>query len=145
MARPCWRSPSPSPAAVRPHRAGRPSGGPDVGAQSWYPFQLGFILLCLAGIADPSAADRKLVDLLWFPTGGGKTEAYLGLVAFTLFLRRIRLGEDGGGVTALMRYTLRLLTIQQFERAAGLICACEILRREVPEDLGDEPVSLVCG
>jgi hypothetical protein len=123
-------------------RAGRPEGAlPEDGRPTWYPFQLGFLLLCLAGIADPSRPDRELVDLLWFPTGGGKTEAYLGLIAFTVFLRRLRLGPSGAGVTALMRYTLRLLTIQQFERAAALICACEAIRRSHPQ-LGTEPISL---
>jgi hypothetical protein len=109
------------------------------GAGRWYPFQLGFILLCLAGIADPHHEDRRTADLLWFPTGGGKTEAYLGLVAFTVFLRRIRRGEGrSGGVTVLMRYTLRLLTLQQFERAATLICAMERVRRDQPDLAGDE-------
>jgi hypothetical protein len=123
-------------------RADRPPEGPSRRGQKWYPFQLAFQLLCIEGIADPTSADRKLLDLLWFPTGGGKTEAYLGLVAFVTFLRRIRGGRDGGGVTALMRYTLRLLTIQQFERAAALICACELLRRKMPEKLGTERISL---
>ena len=112
------------------HRRGRPDGGPtEDGSQAWYPFQLGFILMCLPGVADATAEDRSIVDLLWFPTGGGKTEAYFGLVAFDVFLRRLKLAGDGAGVTALMRYTLRLLTIQQFERAAALICACESIRR----------------
>ena len=82
--------------------------------------------MCLPGIFDPDDDLRPLLDLLWFPTGGGKTEAYLGLTAFTIFLRRLRYpGSNGAGVTILMRYTLRLLTIQQFQRAAILIMACE--------------------
>ncbi len=108
----------------------------------WRPFQIAFLLLCLDGIVDPDHPDRNLVDLLWFPTGGGKTEAYLGIIAFTVFLRRLRMGEAGGGVTAIMRYTLRLLTLQQFERAAALICAMEIIRRTQPEKLGEEPISI---
>lgn len=96
----------------------------------WRPFQLAFILLCLDGIADPARPSRDISDLLWFPTGGGKTEAYLGLIAFTVFLRRLRRGSQGGGVTALMRYTMRLLTIQQFERAALLICACDAIAQD---------------
>jgi ATP-dependent helicase YprA (DUF1998 family) len=108
---------------------------------TWYPFQLGFILLCLDGIADTGHRDRGIADLLWFPTGGGKTEAYLGLVALTVFLRRIRRGTAGGGVTVLMRYTLRLLTLQQFERAATLMCAMDIIRRREP-DLGSEEISV---
>ncbi|MCB1467219.1 MAG: DNA/RNA helicase [Rhizobiaceae bacterium] len=97
----------------------------------WRPFQLGFALLCLESIANPESSDRETMDLLWFPTGGGKTEAYLLLTAFTIFLRRLRAkgNPSGAGVTTFMRYTLRLLTIQQFERAAALICACEMVRR----------------
>ncbi|MEV4134047.1 helicase-related protein [Dactylosporangium sp. NPDC049742] len=113
----------------------------DLRAGQWYPFQLGFILLCLQGIAEPDHEDRQVADLLWFPTGGGKTEAYLGLVAFTVFLRRLRRGDGGAGVTVLMRYTLRLLTLQQFERAATLICAMDRIRDDEP-DLGDEEVSI---
>lgn len=106
---------------------------------SWRPFQLAFILLCLRGVADDGHADRKIADLLWFPTGGGKTEAYLGLIAFTIFYRRLDGGH--GGVTVLMRYTLRLLTIQQFARATLLICCCEKIRRG-RDDLGDDTISI---
>ncbi|MFE1111029.1 helicase-related protein [Streptomyces rochei] len=116
-------------------------GSPDPAAGRWRPFQIAFLLLCMAGIDDPGHDDRRISDLLWFPTGGGKTEAYLGLIALTSFLRRIRKGARGGGVTVLMRYTLRLLTLQQFERAAILLCAMEHMRRHTPE-LGDEPFSV---
>ena len=101
---------------------------------TWRPFQLAFILLNVSALADPLHPDRHICDLLWFPTGGGKTEAYLGLAAFTLALRRRRAwnrqdgGRTGAGVGMLSRYTLRLLTIQQFRRALGLITACEWLR-----------------
>lgn len=103
---------------------------PDPPELVWRPFQLGFALLGLESIANPDSPDRDTMDLLWFPTGGGKTEAYLLLTAFTIFLRRLRAagGPSGAGVTTFMRYTLRLLTIQQFERAAALICACEMVR-----------------
>ncbi|PFG34512.1 helicase-like protein [Sanguibacter antarcticus] len=98
--------------------------------QQWRPFQIAFVLLNLDGLADPQSDEREIADLLWFPTGGGKTEAYLGLIAFTLVLRRLRGATgDGGGVGVIMRYTLRLLTLQQFERAAGLVCALESWRR----------------
>ncbi|MGW1546798.1 helicase-related protein [Streptomyces sp. NPDC002346] len=117
-------------------------GTPDLSAQRWRPFQIAFMLLCLCGIDDPNHPDRGVSDLLWFPTGGGKTEAYLGLIAFTTFLRRLRRGADGGGVTVLMRYTLRLLTLQQFERATILICAMELMRRSAPDRLGDEGISI---
>ncbi|MEU4494768.1 helicase-related protein [Streptomyces sp. NPDC023998] len=108
----------------------------------WRPFQIGFMLLCFDGVADPGHPDREIADLLWFPTGGGKTEAYLGLIAFTVFLRRLRRGESGGGVTVLMRYTLRLLTLQQFERAATLICAMEGIRLRHGTRLGTEKITI---
>lgn len=122
-------------------KAGKPDA-PDPGAGRWRPFQVSFVLLCLAGIVDPGHEDREVSDLLWFPTGGGKTEAYLGLIAFTTFLRRLRDGAAGAGVTVLMRYTLRLLTLQQFERAAALICAMERLRAADPDALGQEEISI---
>ena len=122
--------------------------------RSWRPFQLAFLLLNLPSLTDPRHPDRSptpgLVDLLFFPTGGGKTEAYLGLTAYTLGIRRLQgviAGRDGSGagVAVLMRYTLRLLTAQQFERAAALICACEVRRRELvtgDERWGSEPFRL---
>ena len=105
----------------------------------WYPFQLAFILMNLPSLCDLNHPDRRadpsaIADLLWFPTGGGKTEAYLGLAAFAMVIRRLQGDVEGRsgeyGVSVLMRYTLRLLTVQQFQRAATLICACEDLRRQ---------------
>jgi hypothetical protein len=114
--------------------------------RTWRPFQMGFILVNLQGIANEAGADRRLIDLLWFPTGGGKTEAYLGLSAFTLGLRRLRGDrygmQAGAGVSIIMRYTLRLLTVQQFQRAAALICACELVRRREPQKWGNEPIRI---
>jgi len=107
--------------------------------RTWYPFQLAFVLLNLPSISNLAHPDRceptqGIADLLWFPTGGGKTEAYLGLTAYTLGIRRLQgnvVGRSGEfGVAVLMRYTLRLLTLQQFQRASALICACESIRRE---------------
>jgi ribosomal protein L24E len=118
------------------------------GNRSWYPFQLAFVLLNLPGLVDPTHPERShptqaLADLLWFPTGGGKTEAYLGVAAFAMGIRRLQ-GDIGGrsghaGVTVLMRYTLRLLTLQQFQRSATLICACEQIRQGDPATWGMEP------
>lgn len=111
----------------------------------WYPFQIAFILLTLDGIIDKNNSNRDIVDLLWFPTGGGKTEAYLGVLAFTIFLRKIEQTKKGDlpiGTVAIMRYTLRLLTLQQFERAATLICACELIRQENETVLGKEEISI---
>lgn len=109
----------------------------------WYPFQLAFLLMNLPGIANPSSDDRKTVDLLFFPTGGGKTEAYLGLAAFTLVLRRLRNpGLSSAGLSVLMRYTLRLLTLDQLSRAATLICALELERQKDVTKLGDWPFEI---
>ncbi|WP_092807450.1 helicase-related protein [Rhodococcus globerulus] len=94
----------------------------------WRPFQLGFLLVSLASTVDETHEDRELVDLIWFPTGGGKTEAYLGLAAIDIFRRRLVHGPSGGGTAVITRYTLRLLTSQQFQRAAALICAMTLLR-----------------
>ena len=123
--------------------------------RSWRPFQLAFILLSLPSLADPSHKDRTkpleaYADLLWFPTGGGKTEAYLGVAAFAMAIRRLQgnLGgyDSGRGLTVIMRYTLRLLTLQQFQRGSTLICAMELLRQEAlaagNESLGDEPFTI---
>lgn len=117
---------------------------------SWRPFQLAFILLNLAGLSEKTHPDRKIVDLLFFPTGGGKTEAYLGLAAYQIAFRRLT-NRDwlGGGVSVIMRYTLRLLTLDQLGRAAAMICALELLRRS-PEwqdasgqpELGQAPIEI---
>lgn len=96
---------------------------------TWRPFQLAFILLSLASTADARHDDRDLVDLIWFPTGGGKTEAYLGLAAFEMVRRRLTADVAGGGTAVITRYTMRLLTAQQFQRAARLVCALELMRR----------------
>lgn len=123
--------------------------------RSWRPFQLAFLLLSIPSLADPSHPDRvepveAFADLLWFPTGGGKTEAYLGVAAFTMAIRRMQ-GNLGGydssrGLAVIMRYTLRLLTLQQFQRATALICAMEVLRREAldkgDKSLGVEPFTI---
>jgi hypothetical protein len=109
----------------------------------WRPFQLAFILMNLRAIAEPGSDDRDVVDLLFFPTGGGKTEAYLGLAAFTLVLRRLRNpGITSAGLSVLMRYTLRLLTFEQLSRAATLICALELERQSDADKLGDWPFEI---
>ncbi|MFW5872343.1 MAG: hypothetical protein ACOCUT_04480, partial [bacterium] len=113
----------------------------------WRAFQLAFILLNLDGIFktendDNWTARNEWVDLVWFPTGGGKTEAYLGLIALTIINRRKLFKEKGGGVAAIMRYTLRLLTMQQFQRATLVIMALELLRRWNENILGNEPISI---
>ena len=110
-------------------------------AASWRPFQVGFILQALTSLVDPSHPDREVADLLWYPTGGGKTEAYLGLTAFTFALRRLQSDDRydwSAGTAVLMRYTLRLLTIQQFQRALTLVCACELLRMQDVDRWGME-------
>lgn len=117
-------------------------GPNEVEQPRWRAFQLAFILMNLRGLCDPSHPDRQIVDLLFFPTGGGKTEAYLGLAAFTLVLRRLQHpGITSAGVSIIMRYTLRLLTLDQLSRAAALMCALELERAEHP-DLGQWPFEI---
>jgi hypothetical protein len=94
----------------------------------WRPFQIAFVLLALEGLCFPESADRLVVDLIWFPTGGGKTEAYLCLTAFVCFFDRF-LGVPAGSTRVFMRYTLRLLSAQQFQRASLLFCAMERARQ----------------
>lgn len=119
--------------------------------KSWRPFQLAFLLLSIPSLADPAHPDRTkpveaFADLLWFPTGGGKTEAYLGVAAFAMAMRRLK-NDLGGldasrGLAVIMRYTLRLLTLQQFQRATTLLCAMEVIRRSDDTIWGKEPFTL---
>ncbi|RAY10644.1 helicase [Actinomadura craniellae] len=109
---------------------------------AWRPFQLGFFLTTLRGLVDEVHDDRDVVDLIWFPTGGGKTEAYLLVAAFEIFRRRLVLGEAGLGTAVISRYTLSLLTADQFKRTASTTAACEYLRRRRSGELGDEPISV---
>ena len=114
----------------------------------WRPFQIAFILMNLSGIVNPRHSDRKIVDLLYFPTGGGKTEAYLGLMAFVIANRRLHAADsDGkynldGGVTVILRYTLRLLTTQQRDRITKMVVAAELMRRKNPDKFGHEPITI---
>jgi hypothetical protein len=134
---------------VRPEQLG---DLPNTKAPKWRFFQLAFVLMNLPGLAEPGTpqgrAEREIVELLFFPTGGGKTEAYLGLSAFTLVLRRLRNPAiNGAGLTVLMRYTLRLLTLDQLGRAATVICALELerlrrIREDEPHQLGDWPFEI---
>ena len=118
----------------------------DEAGPAWRAFQLAFILVNIPGVADPTNPERDTVDLLFFPTGGGKTEAYLGLAAFAMVLRRLRnpssAGLGGSGVAVIMRYTLRLLTLDQLGRAAGLVCALELEREDDPERYGEWPFEI---
>jgi len=120
------------------------------GPLMWRPFQLGFVLLAAASVCDDRDPDRGVMDLLWFPTGGGKTEAYLALIAMLAFYRRLSSAEPDrrSGVAAVMRYTLRLLTTQQFVRSSALVLACEVIRRDPKRSsgwttrLGSRPFSI---
>jgi hypothetical protein len=113
------------------HKWKKDSNGKSLKPLAWRPFQLGFILLAAESTCINKNKDREILDLLWFPTGGGKTEAYLAIVGMLSWYRRLshQNSDDGDGNAAVMRYTLRLLTAQQFERASSLILACELLRK----------------
>lgn len=108
---------------------------------TWRAFQIAFILMSVESLVDESSFSREVVDLIWFPTGGGKTEAYLGVAAFQMILRRLKNPLDSG-VDVMMRYTLRLLTADQFQRSSRLICALEYLREKHEEKLGISPFSI---
>lgn len=132
-------------AAVQRRAQERKVSPADVEPQKWRPFQLAFLLMNLRAFTNPAHPDRELVDLLFFPTGGGKTEAYLGLAAFAILLRRLRNPTlTSAGVTVLMRYTLRLLTLDQLGRAATLVCALELTRQQpgMAEKLGPWPFEI---
>jgi hypothetical protein len=109
-----------------------PISEPRMGRGKWRPFQIAFFLAVLESVADSTSDNRDTVELIFFPTGGGKTEAYLAVAAFSIFLRRLRDPEDAG-TEVLMRYTLRLLSAQQFLRASSLVCAMEEMRGRLPE------------
>lgn len=114
---------------------------------AWRPFQIAFILMNLKGIVHPEDPERDIVDLLYFPTGGGKTEAYLGLMAFTIANRRLRASASDeynrdGGVTIILRYTLRLLTTQQRDRITKMVVAAELVRQKDYPKYGTEPISI---
>lgn len=109
-------------------------------APMWYQFQLFYLLMIIPDFVDTNSKFKETVDLLWFPTGGGKTEAYLAVSAFIIFYERIMQHRLRYGTTIIMRYTLRLLTTQQFERAAALICSCERVRKEYR--LGGNEISI---
>lgn len=118
-----------------------PAAKPDPRGGRWRAFQIAFVLASLPELVDPTHEKRTLVDLIFFPTGGGKTEAYLGASAISLLARRLRNPEDIGTDT-LMRYTLRLLTAQQFLRASSLICVLEDTRSRMEGELGTAPFSI---
>ncbi|MES2094207.1 MAG: helicase-related protein [Actinomycetota bacterium] len=118
-----------------------PAATPQQGQGNWRPFQIAFLLASLPELVEPTRPTRSLVDLIFFPTGGGKTEAYLGASAISLLARRLRDPNDSGTDT-LMRYTLRLLTAQQFLRAASLVCVLEEIRSARIDELGDSPFGI---
>ena len=135
------------PCSLRDFMQDMPEKGRKQDHSEWRPFQIAFILLSLYGIIDGESSEREIVDLLYFPTGGGKTEAYLGLIAFTIAYRRLTASEENeyekdGGVTVFLRYTLRLLTTQQRDRLMRLVVAMEKLREKNIELYGHERITI---
>ena len=135
------------PCSLRDYMTDIPEKGRKQDHSDWRPFQIAFILLNLYGIMDGESLERDIVDLLYFPTGGGKTEAYLGLIAFTIAYRRLTASDESeyekdGGVTVFLRYTLRLLTAQQRDRLMRLIVAMEQLREKNQELYGKERITI---
>lgn len=135
------------PCSLRDFMSDMPEKGRKQDHSEWRPFQIAFVLLNLCGIMDGESPEREMVDLLYFPTGGGKTEAYLGLIAFTIAYRRLTANEEteyvkDGGVTVFLRYTLRLLTTQQRDRLMKLIVAMEQLREKNTTLYGDERITI---
>lgn len=117
---------------------------------TWRLFQIVFIVSMIPDIA---ACDRDLMPddekvkthlsdmaLLYFPTGGGKTEAFLGVLVFNLFFDRHR--GKSCGVTSILRYPLRLLSVQQVQRLANVLAKAELIRRADKEICGTECFSL---
>lgn len=114
---------------------------PELINYKWRGFQIAFLLMSIESFVNKESEDRKTVDLIWFPTGGGKTEAYLASAAFSIFIRRI-LNPKDSGTDVIMRYTLRLLTADQFQRSARMMCSLDFLRRNFIDELGTEELSL---
>jgi len=116
----------------------------------WRPFQIAFILANLVRASEKADIRDSSVDVIWMPTGGGKTEAYLGLSAFIILWERrlqvngVRKSTASGTTKVFMRYTYRLLTVQQLTRAASLICALEIIREKNPQRYGTGEVRIGC-
>jgi hypothetical protein len=124
-----------------------PHDNPQRHHSMWRPFQIAFILASIPKVVDSESVSRANVDVIWMPTGGGKTEAYLGLAAFTILWERFKVcrGEgtkSGSSTKVIMRYTLRLLTVQQFLRSASLICALELIREKQPDRYGSGEVRI---
>ena len=135
------------PCSLKDYMTDMPEKGRKKDHSEWRPFQIAFVLLNMCGIMDGESPERDIVDLLYFPTGGGKTEAYLGLIAFTIAYRRLTASDEtdyekDGGVTVFLRYTLRLLTTQQRDRLMRLIVAMEQLREKNEKLYGKERISI---
>jgi hypothetical protein len=126
----------------------------EMGFDKWRTFQIVFILMTIPDMlkqADEAGSEVSVswdseiletqldvADVVYFPTGGGKTEAYLGLVTFTAFHDRMR-GKTHG-MTAFTKFPLRFLSLQQLQRIANVLAKAEEIRRR--EDLGGDEFSV---
>ena len=115
--------------------------GSDYKKFEWRPFQLAYFLMTCKSTVKKDDQDRETVDLIWFSTGGGKTEAYLFVSAFLIFFNKL-IDPESSGVEIIMRYTLRLLTQDQFIRTSRMIIACEKIRRDNVAILGNNEIGI---
>ncbi|MFG1918245.1 helicase-related protein [Micromonospora sp. NPDC048898] len=107
------------------------------GYSAWRSFQVGFLLSAIRFLAEPDD-EARYVDTVWFATGGGKTETYLGLLLTAAFFDRLT--GKAMGVTAWSRFPLRLLSLQQTQRFADALAGAEMVRKE--EGVGGTQFSL---
>ncbi len=104
---------------------------------SWRPFQFAFLLANLECLVE-TQKESEIVDVVWFATGGGKTETYLGLLVTAAFLDRLR--GKLSGITAWSRFPLRMLSLQQTQRFANAVAGAELVRTD--ENINGDPFSL---
>jgi len=104
--------------------------------EEWRPFQIGFLLANIRSLVETDETD--VADIVWFATGGGKTETYLAIVVTAAFFDRLR--GKAAGITAWNRFPLRMLSLQQTQRFADALAAAELVR--LAEKIPGDPFSV---